>query len=36
MTESEILDEHPAIEKGDFAAVYSFAADVLDRTFERK
>jgi len=27
MTEDEILDEHPDLEKADFAAVYSFAAE---------
>jgi len=27
MTEEQILDEHPDLEKADFAAVYQFAAD---------
>jgi hypothetical protein len=27
MTEEEILDEHPDLEKADFPAVYAFAAD---------
>jgi len=26
MTEDEILEEHPGLEKADFAAVYAFAA----------
>ena len=28
MTEEQILDEHPDIEKADFPAVYQFAADL--------
>lgn len=28
MTEEEILEEHPGLEKEDFAAVYAFAADI--------
>jgi uncharacterized protein (DUF433 family) len=28
MSEEEILDEHPDLEKADFPAVYSFAAEV--------
>jgi len=28
MTEQQILDEHPDLEKEDFRAVYQFAADV--------
>jgi len=28
MTEDEILDEHPDLEKADFSAVYQYAADV--------
>jgi uncharacterized protein (DUF433 family) len=32
MTEEEILEEHPGLEKEDFAAVYAFAADVADAT----
>jgi uncharacterized protein (DUF433 family) len=27
MTEEEILDEHPDLEKADFAAVYQYAAE---------
>jgi uncharacterized protein (DUF433 family) len=27
MTEEQILDEHPDLEKADFPAVYQFAAD---------
>jgi hypothetical protein len=27
MTEEQILDEHPDLEKGDFTAVYQFAAE---------
>ena len=27
MTEEQILDEHPDLEKGDFPAVYQFVAD---------
>jgi uncharacterized protein (DUF433 family) len=30
MTEEEILEEHPALEKADFAAVYAFAAEMAD------
>ena len=30
MTEDEILEEHPGLEKEDFAAVYAFAAEVAD------
>ena len=33
MTEEEILEEHPGIEKEDFAAVYAFAADMADATY---
>jgi uncharacterized protein (DUF433 family) len=28
MTEEQILDEHPDLEKEDFAAVYQFAAEM--------
>ena len=28
MTEEEILDEHPGLQKEDFAAVYAFAAEI--------
>jgi uncharacterized protein (DUF433 family) len=30
MTENEILEEHPGLEKEDFEAVYTFAADLAD------
>jgi uncharacterized protein (DUF433 family) len=30
MTEEEILDEHPGLEKEDFTAVYAFAAEMAD------
>ena len=30
MTEEEIIDEHPALEKDDFEAVYAFAAELVD------
>jgi uncharacterized protein (DUF433 family) len=33
MTEEEILEEHPGLEKEDFAAVYAFAADVADTVY---
>ncbi|MGA2144253.1 MAG: DUF433 domain-containing protein [Bryobacteraceae bacterium] len=33
MTEEEILEEHPGLEKDDFAAIYAFAADVADTAF---
>ena len=33
MTEEEILEEHPGLEKDDFAAVYAFAAEVADRAY---
>lgn len=33
MTEEEILEEHPGLEKEDFAAVYVFAADVADAAY---
>ena len=33
MTEGEILDEHPGLEKEDFAAVYAFAADIADAAY---
>jgi uncharacterized protein (DUF433 family) len=32
MTEEEILDEHPDLEKADFRAVYQFAAEVGSKT----
>jgi uncharacterized protein (DUF433 family) len=33
MTEEEILSEHPALEKADFAAVYEFAAKMANRAY---
>jgi uncharacterized protein (DUF433 family) len=36
MTEEEIVEEHPGLEKEDFAAVYAFAADVADTAFGRR
>jgi uncharacterized protein (DUF433 family) len=33
MTEEDILDEHPGLEKEDFAAVSAFAADVADTAY---
>jgi uncharacterized protein (DUF433 family) len=30
MTEQEILEEHPGLEKEDFAAVYAYAADMAE------
>ena len=33
MTEKEILEEHPGLEKEDFVAVYAFAADVADTAY---
>ena len=33
MTEEEILDEHPGLEKEDFAAVYAFAAEMADMAY---
>lgn len=30
MTEAGILDEHPGLEKEDFAAVYAFAAEIFN------
>jgi uncharacterized protein (DUF433 family) len=33
ITEDQILDEHPGLEKGDFAAVYAFAADIADAAY---
>jgi uncharacterized protein (DUF433 family) len=32
MTEAQILDEHPDLEKDDFPAVYQFAAEAGRRT----
>ena len=36
MTEAEILEEHPGLEKEDFAAVYAFAAEMADTAHGRK
>lgn len=33
MTEEEILEEHPGLQKEDFAAVYAFAADMADAAY---
>jgi uncharacterized protein (DUF433 family) len=33
MSEEEILEERPGLEKEDFAAVYAFAADVAERAY---
>jgi uncharacterized protein (DUF433 family) len=33
MTEEEILEEHPGLEKEDFAAVYAFASEVADMAY---
>ena len=33
MTEEENLEEHPGLEKEDFAAVYAFAAGVADAAY---
>jgi len=33
MSEQEILDEHPGLEKEDFAAVYAFAAETTETKF---
>ena len=33
MTEAEVLDEHPGLEKEDFAAIYVFAADMADQAY---
>jgi uncharacterized protein (DUF433 family) len=33
MTEEEILDEHPGLEKEDFAAVCAFAAEMADMAY---
>ena len=34
MTEEEILEEHPGLEKEDFAAVYAFATDTADAAYD--
>ena len=36
MKEEDILDEHPGLEKEDFAAVYAFAADMADNAYGRR
>ena len=36
MTEAEILDEHPDLEKEDFAAVYAFAAEMVDMAYGQR
>jgi len=36
MTEQEILEEHPGLEKEDFAAVYAFAAEMTDAASSRR
>lgn len=33
MTEEEIMDEHPGLEKKDFAAVYAFAAEITNQAY---
>jgi uncharacterized protein (DUF433 family) len=34
MSEDEILDEHPALEKADFQAVYAFVKEITERSYE--
>jgi len=36
MSEKEILEEHPGLEKEDFAAVYAFAAEMAEATYGRR
>lgn len=36
MTEQQILQEHPALEKEDFPAVYAFAAEMADRAYGQR
>jgi predicted nuclease of predicted toxin-antitoxin system len=36
MTEEQILEEQPGLEKEDFPAVYAFAAEVADTAYGRK
>ena len=36
MTEAEILDEHPGLEKADFAAVYAFAAEMAETAYRHQ
>jgi len=33
MTEEEILEEHPGLEREDFASVYAFASEVADAAY---
>jgi uncharacterized protein (DUF433 family) len=35
MSEEEILEEHPGLEKEDFAAVYAFAAELAETRYGR-
>ena len=35
MSEEEILEEHPGLEKEDFAAVYAFAAEMTESEYGR-
>jgi len=35
MTEDEILEEHPGLQKEDFPAVYAFAAEAADLAYSR-
>ena len=35
MSEEEILEEHPGLEKEDFAAVYAFAAEMTEVKYGR-
>ena len=36
MTEEEILEEHPGLEKEDFTAVHAFAAEAADAAYGRR
>jgi uncharacterized protein (DUF433 family) len=36
MTEEEILEEHPGLEKDDFLAVYAFAADMANSAYPQR
>lgn len=36
MTEEEILDEHPGLEKADFRAIYAYAAEILNTTPDQR
>ena len=33
MSEQEILEEHPGLEKEDFAAVYAFASEITEAKY---